>query len=269
LPEQAPPDEAAGRLIYSMLRRTTDNVMRAGRPDFAEDQAANRGAHVVEVVGLVVVYGRTPVLRGVDAVIVEGEAIAVMGPNGAGKSTLLKCLVGAVRPRAGRVRWFGGAITRTACVSRQIGFVGQDFGLYAELTAVENLMFAGRMHGVANVHARAAALLADGEMDVHAHCLTGHLSQGMRQRLAIARALIHDPPLIVLDEPSSHLDVAGRQWLERLFERWRRTGRTVCFAGHDVDQNRRLADRVMRLEAGRVAVIERAAAPSAPWRQSA
>jgi ABC-type multidrug transport system ATPase subunit len=223
----------------------------------------------VEAVGLVAVYGRAQVLRDVNLALAEGESIAVMGPNGAGKSTLLKCLVGAVRPANGRVCWFGETTTRSDYVRRQIGYGGQEFGLYAELTALENLLFAGRMNGVSNIHDRAAALLADGGIETQAHRPAGQLSQGMRQRLAIARALVHEPRLIVLDEPSSYLDAAGRQWLEQLFERWRRTGRTVCFASHDAAQSGSLSDRIIHLDAGRIVAIERGDRPLTKLRRSA
>jgi ABC-type multidrug transport system ATPase subunit len=147
--------------------------------------------------------------------------------------------------------------------------VGQECGLYAELTALENLLFAGRMNGVANVHERAAALLGEAGIESQADRPAGQLSQGVRQRLAIARALVHDPWLIVLDEPSSSLDAAGRQWLERLFERWCRAGRTVCFASHDAAQSRSLADRIIHLDAGRIVAIERGKGPPTTLRRSA
>ena len=241
-----------------MLRKSVNTLMRAWAGDYAANQVlCRRGGYAVEVVGLGAVYERVPVLRDVDLAIAEGESIAVMGPNGAGKSTLLKCLVGAVRPAAGRVCWFGEATTRCNQVRRQIGYVGQESGLYGELTALENLLFAGRMNGIANVRDRAAALLVEGGIESQTHRPAGQLSQGMRQRLAITRVLMHDPQLIILDEPSSNLDAAGRQWLEQLFEKWQRAGRTVCFASHDAAQSRNLAHRIVHLDVGRMVGIER------------
>jgi heme ABC exporter ATP-binding subunit CcmA len=220
------------------------------------------GGNAVEATGLTVVYGRLPVLRDVDLEIAAGESVAVMGPNGAGKSTLLNCLVGAVRPAAGRVRWFGEASARCNFVRRQIGFLGQETGLYDELTATENLLFAGRMYGVSDVHDRVANLLADGNLRPQAHRPVGQLSQGMRQRVAILRALVHEPRLLVLDEPSANLDAQGREWLERLHARWRSAGRAICFASHDAAQCRALADRIVHLDAGRVVAIERCDCPA-------
>jgi heme ABC exporter ATP-binding subunit CcmA len=240
-----------------MLRTFKSMIVRTLATTSAASQLPCANGHAVEAIGLNAVYGRVPVLRNVDLAIAEGESVAVMGPNGAGKSTLLKCLVGAVRPAAGCVRWFGESITRRYQVRRQIGFVGPECGLYAELTALENLLFAGRMYGVTGIHDRAKALLAEAGLELHSDRLAGQLSQGMRQRLAIARALVHEPRLIVLDEPSSALDVASRRWLERLIERLRREGQTVCFATHDAALSRNLADRILRLDAGRLVAIER------------
>jgi ABC-type multidrug transport system ATPase subunit len=239
-----------------MQRRTINTLTKAWVCDHSADYAACRGGQAVEVAGLFALYGRTPALRDVDLAVVEGESIAIMGPNGAGQSTFLKCLVGAVRPTAGSVRWFSKATICCNQVRRQIGFVGQECGLYAELTVRENLLFAARMNGVANVHNRVTSVLAEARIESHAHRLAGQLSQGLRQRLAIARAIVPEPRLIVLDEPSTNLDAAGRQWLERLFQGWRRAGRTVCFASHDAAQSRNLANRLIRLDAGRIAAIE-------------
>jgi ABC-type multidrug transport system ATPase subunit len=253
----------------TMLRRSVNTLMRAWAADRVANQASCSGDYAVKMAGLNAVYGRVPVLRDVDLTIAEGESIAVMGPNGVGKSTLMRCLVGALRPAAGHICWFGEATTRRDYVRRQIGYVGQECGLYAELTVVENLLFAGRMYGVANVHDRAEALLAECGMKSQAHRPAGHLSQGMRQRLAIVRAIMHEPRFIVLDEPSSNLDTAGRQWLDWLFKDWRRAGRTVCFASHDATQSSNLADRIVHLNAGRMVAIERGNDPLITLRRSA
>jgi heme exporter protein A len=215
----------------------------------------------VEASDLTVIYGRQPVLRDVDLEITSGESVAVMGPNGAGKSTLLNCLAGTLRPVAGRIRWFGEASARCSLVRAQIGYVGQELGLYAELTATENLLFAGRMHGIGNVRERVACLLADGNLQRQTHLPVDRLSQGMRQRVAILRALVHEPRLLVLDEPSANLDAQGRKWLERLHRQWRSAGRSVCFASHDADQCRELADRIVHLDAGRIVAIEQCRFP--------
>ena len=217
---------------------------------------SSAGCFAIEAVGVRVDRGGVPVLRDINISIAQGETIAVIGPNGAGKSTLLKCLAGAVRPNGGEVRWFGNSVARSPAVRRRIGFVGHECGMYMELTALENLMFAGRMHNVERPGERAAILLAAAGLEPAAHRSTGKLSQGMQRRLTIARALVHEPQLILLDEPCASLDAGGRHWLDQLFQRWRSTGRIVCFASHDVDQSRRLADRIVWLDAGHIVGVE-------------
>lgn len=207
---------------------------------------------IVEGTGLTVVRGRLAILRDIDLAIRRGETVAVMGANGAGKSTLLKCLAGALRPSSGEIRWFENAASGAVAVRQQIGLVGHETGLYVELTAAENLIFAARMHGLDFPRQRAERLLAELGIGPLADWPVGRLSQGARRRLAIARANVHEPTFIVLDEPYASLDAAGHVWLEQLFRTWRAQQRTVCFASHDVEQSRRLADRVIWLDAGRI-----------------
>lgn len=204
--------------------------------------------------GLAVVYGRLPVLHNVELTIAQGKTILVVGPNGAGKSTLLSCLAGALRPTAGEMRWFGETSPRCRPVRKQIGFVGQEPGVYAELTVMENLLFAGRMYGVAKVHQRVAILLESSNLLRQADRPVGRLSEGMKQRVAILRALVHEPRLAVLDEPTTKLDANGFEWLEWLLDEFRSAGRTVCIASHD-NRCRVWADRTVQLDAGQIVSI--------------
>ena len=213
-------------------------------------------ASVVEAIGITVVRNRVPVLREVVLSVRPGETVALMGPNGAGKSTLLRCLAGAARPDRGTIRWFGNAAGRSMADRRRIGLAGHESGLYFELTALENLIFAARMYGVVRPDNRAKELLAAAGLEPLTNRLVGQLSQGLRQRLAIARAVVHEPQLILLDEPFASLDAQGRDWLEQLFRQWRRAGRTVCFVSHDVRDSRGLADRLVSLDAGRIVEVE-------------
>ncbi len=207
-------------------------------------------------VGLSIVRGRLHILRDVDLAIAKGEAVAIMGPNGAGKSTLLACLAGALRPTCGEVHCFSNPAKQSTVSKCQVGFVGHQTGLYGELTALENLVFAARMHGLDHPRDRAQLSLAEAGLEPAARRPTAQLSQGTRRRLAITCALVHDPPLILLDEPFASLDVDGRKWLEQLFQNWRRQAATVVFASHDEAQSHRLADRIIRLDAGRIVATE-------------
>jgi ABC-type multidrug transport system ATPase subunit len=204
----------------------------------------------------------------INLAIQQGEQLAIMGPNGAGKSTLLRCLAGAARLDSGDVQLFGDSIAQSPEVRRHIGFVGHECGLYSELTAMENLMFAGRMYGVERPAERARQLLQEGGLEWTAHRSVGKLSQGIGRRLAIARALIHEPTLILLDEPFASLDADGRRWLERLFQQWRCERRIVCFANHDIHQSRLLADRIVWLHRGRVVAHERSDSNSTALRSA-
>lgn len=217
---------------------------------------------VVEAIDLTVVRNRVAVLCELNLSISVGEMVALRGSNGAGKSTLLKCLAGALRPNSGEVCWFGNSARCSLADRRRLGFAGHESGLYAELTARENLVFAGRMYGVARTHQRAKELLAVAGLEPFADRLVGRLSQGLRQRLAIARAVVHEPQLILLDEPFASLDARGRDWLERLFHDWRRAGRAVCFASHDSRDSQNLADRFVLLDEGRFVGDEPTHCPS-------
>ena len=218
------------------------------------ESAARRA---VDVTGLTVVRDRLPVLRDIYLSLSQGDAVALRGPNGAGKSTLLGCIAGIVRPEQGDIRWFGNRASSSLAVRRRIGFAAHEPGLYFELTALENLVFAGRMYGVPDAVRHAIELLTDAGLEAAANRMVGQLSQGMRQRLAIIRAVVHEPDLILLDEPFSGLDADGRDWLERRFQTWRAAGRTVCFASHNPRASDDLAERVISLDNGCIVDIER------------
>jgi ABC-type multidrug transport system ATPase subunit len=209
---------------------------------------------LIEVVRLSVVRRRLPILQDVNLTIDEGDVIALMGPNGAGKSTLLNCLAGILRPTDGEIHR-SAKLGKGTNFRRRTGFSSHEIGLYTELTALENLAFAARMHGLAHAGERARQLLdAAGLASISARAPC-QLSQGLRRRLAILRAVVHDPELILLDEPFDSLDTNGTRWLEHQFARWRKANRTVCFASHNVEQCHTLADRIIWLDAGRLAAV--------------
>jgi heme exporter protein A len=195
---------------------------------------------------------RQVILRDVDLTIGAGEMVALLGPNGAGKTTLLQCLAGALCPLAGEVLWFGKTQARSSAARRQVGFLGHESGLYLALTALENLMFAGRMYGVQDVSDRAAALLSAVGLQQCARQRAGCLSRGMRQRLAIARAVIHDPPILLLDEPFTSLDPPGRDWLKSFLSTLRERHRAILLISHDAEETQSWVDRLLCLRAGRV-----------------
>ena len=175
----------------------------------------------------------------------------MIGANGAGKTTLLRCLASIVRPTAGEVRWFGNAVKSTAA-RRLIGMVAHESHLYPHLTLRENLVFAARMCGVSEPAHRANQLLGRTALSSYAELWPTQVSAGIRHRAAIARALVHDPPILLLDEPFSCLDAQGSQWLLEMLLDFRKSGRTICFATHDETKTDRLAERVLELRSGQL-----------------
>jgi heme ABC exporter ATP-binding subunit CcmA len=195
--------------------------------------------------------GRT-VLNAVDLEIAAGESVALVGANGAGKTTLLGCLASVLRPDSGEVRWFGRLVGRDVGLHRLVGMVTHETGLYSYLTLRENLIFAAKMGGIDGAALRADQWLDAAGLTRQANALPTRLSRGMRQRLAVARALIHDPPLLLLDEPFTALDAAGVEWLLALLADQHEHGRTICFVTHERQKIERLAQRVLELREGHI-----------------
>ncbi|MEZ4216337.1 MAG: heme ABC exporter ATP-binding protein CcmA [Myxococcota bacterium] len=198
-------------------------------------------------------FGAFAALRGVDLDLAAGSCLAVLGPNGAGKSTLLRLLAGLARPTRGELELVadGAGATRGAARAH-VGYLGHATLLYAELTAFENLVFAARLCGVADPAARAHALLEAEGLAHAADRRAGDFSRGMSQRLAIARALVHDPRLVLLDEPFTGLDRSAADRLAERLAALRAQGRTCVLVTHELRAASRLADEAIVLLGGRV-----------------
>ena len=210
----------------------------------------------IEARGLARRFGDRIVFEHVDLSVAEGQCVALTGANGAGKTTLLRCLASALRPSEGEVRWFGHAAAADPASRRLIALAAHEGSLYPHLTLRENLVFAARMCDVRRPARRADQWLRGVGLHAYARCLPGQVSKGMRQRLSLARALLHDPQIVLLDEPFSGLDISGTDWLLDLLERLLRRRRTLLFATHDLQITRLLADRVLRLRSKRVDDVE-------------
>lgn len=196
-------------------------------------------------------YGFALALAGVDLEVPHGAALAVLGPNGAGKSTLLRLLAGLTRPSRGSVEIAGRRAQGREARAR-IGLVGHETFLYPELTARENLLFAARLHGVADPAARAERLLAEAGLDGVADRPVRGFSRGMAQRVAVARGLVHDPAVLLLDEPFTGLDRAAAGRLAERLAGLRSGGRTLVLVTHDVAAAARLAGAAIVLARGRI-----------------
>jgi ABC-type multidrug transport system ATPase subunit len=207
--------------------------------------------HPLEAKGLTFRRGRQTVLRGINLVAAPGEIVAVIGGNGVGKSTLVQCLAAALRATSGAVFWFGDAAGGTPATRRLVGFLGHESGLYPALTPWENLLFAANMCGLDSAADRAAEWLCAAGLKGQS-LQSGCLSRGMRQRLAIVRAVIHEPPIVILDEPFANLDPPGRCWLAEFLRGLRDQGRAILVTSHDAEQSRLPTDHVICLVAGRL-----------------
>ena len=218
----------------------------------------------LEAVDVAIARNRSVVLRDIQLAVAPGETVAVLGDNGAGKTTLLLCLAGCLRPSRGQVRWMGAPAGQHVALRRQIGFLGHETGLYSVMTSFENLVFACRMWGLDDPHEHARSFLAAMGLMQLAHTPVCRLSRGMRQRLAIARAVIHDPPILLLDEPFTSLDAAGRNWLAHFLRCRRAEGRALVFTSHDARQCLAVADRLLVLRSGDLEPLDLAQASRTP-----
>jgi heme exporter protein A len=202
-------------------------------------------------------FGSVVALAGLDVDLHGGHSVAILGPNGAGKSTFLKVLAGLVRPTSGSLEVSSRTDGKSRRASRAaaralVGFAGHATMLYPELTARENLIFHGRLQGLSDPHARADALLdAEGLASV-ASRRAGTFSRGIAQRLSIARALVQDPPLVLLDEPFAGLDRRAGDRLSQRLSRMRSEGRALVLVTHDVARAAANADTALVLIAGRI-----------------
>ena len=195
-------------------------------------------------------------LRDVALVLRDGETLAVLGPNGAGKTTLLRVLATLLRPTAGDVSVLGCSLPRESWRARgRIGYLGHEPLLYRDLTGMENLLFAARLQGLGEGAAeRIAELVERVRMSRRADELVRNLSAGMVQRLAVCRAVLHEPELLLLDEPSSHLDPEAAALVEPLLAA--AAGRARVLVTHDIGSGLAEADRVLALRAGGTVAYE-------------
>jgi heme exporter protein A len=203
-------------------------------------------------------FGLRPVLRGVDLEVAPGECLALMGPNGAGKTTLLRILATLSKPTAGLVRVAGLPLPAAAGdVRRRLGVVTHHTLLYSDLTAEENLRFYARLYGLRDAQPRIAAVLEQVGLARRRHDLVRTFSRGMQQRLAIGRALLADPAVMMFDEPYTGLDPHAAAMLDQVLRDARLQGRTVLLTTHDLSRALALADRVAILARGVIAFSAR------------
>jgi len=198
-------------------------------------------------------------LEPLELTVPAGESVLLLGPNGAGKSTLLRLLATLLRPTSGSLRLFGEPpASGEAVLRRRIGFLSHQTFLYDHLTARENLLFYGRLYGLADPGGAAEEAVRAARLDHRGDDPVGTFSRGMQQRLAIARALLHRPDLLLLDEPFTGLDRESSRHLEARLHEEHAAGRTSVIATHDHGRSLGASDRVLLLRSGVVALDRKA-----------
>lgn len=211
---------------------------------------------VLEATDLARRYGPVRAVDGISFSLEEGELLTVLGPNGAGKSTLLGMLGGSLRPHAGEIRFRGEPRDPGATEwRREIGVLSHRTFLYGPLTARENLVFYGKLYHLDRLEEKVEAHLTEVGLGHHADRRVHGFSRGMRQRLALARTLLHEPSLVLLDEPFTGLDVHASGLLRDVLVRLKDGRRTVILVTHNLTEGMSLADRVAIQTAGRFAFL--------------
>ena len=212
------------------------------------------GNVAIEVKGLCKAFGERPVLWDLDLSVGWGEFLVLLGANGVGKTTLLKILSTQARPDGGSVSVAGvGRGRNDGLIRRMIGVVGHGGMLYEDMTCRENLLFYGRMFSLDRPGDRADEVLRWVGLESRGAQRAGTLSHGMHKRLSIARAVLHDPRVLLMDEPEAGLDQQALEQLGRLMERWKSEGRTIVMTTHNLDQGLAWGQRVAILSGGKIA----------------
>lgn len=193
-------------------------------------------------------FGRFSALRAVTAEFSAGKLYAILGDNGAGKTTLLRILAGLAQPTRGTVSLFGTSDLKS--VAARIGYMAHPSMLYDELSALENLVYFAALYGIPRENC--AASIQQVGLDPALARPVGQYSQGMRQRISLARALVHDPEILLLDEPFSNVDVRSAREIAELLGRLRNSGKTVLVVTHQADLLQGLADEEIWMAAGSI-----------------
>lgn len=204
---------------------------------------------IVTITDLIKQFGRFAALRGVTAEFLPGRLYTILGDNGAGKTTLLRILAGLATPSRGVVSILGTKDLRSRCA--QIGYMAHPSLLYDEMSGMENLRYFARLYGISDDQ-RCAAAIASMKLDPALARPVAQYSQGMRQRLSLARAIINDPKILLLDEPFSNVDSRSAREMVGLIRRMRDSGKTIFVVTHQPSMLEGVADEFVLLEDGRI-----------------
>jgi heme exporter protein A len=204
---------------------------------------------LLSVFQLTKTFGAVTAVRNVDLEVYRGDFLAILGPNGAGKTTLLKLVASLTPPTSGSFRF---CMERRGKIRNYIGFVSHQSLLYKDLTGLENLVFFAQLYGVTSPRERALDILEKMGLAVAGHQFVREYSSGMRQRLTLARALIHEPEILLLDEPYNGLDQHGSRVLREILQRLKREGRTILLITHNLLEGLALSSRLLVMNRGQI-----------------
>ncbi|RMD48136.1 MAG: heme ABC exporter ATP-binding protein CcmA [Candidatus Thermofonsia bacterium] len=208
---------------------------------------------MIQISQLIKNYGTNPVLRGLNLHVKEGEFVTLVGPNGAGKSTLLRIVATLLHPTSGDVKVGGWPLPKRAGrVRKHIGMVSHQSLLYGDLTAAENLLFFAKLYNLSNAEARVQTALKSVGLAARQRDPVSTFSRGMTQRLTIARATLHEPDILLMDEPYTGLDQDASQLLDNLLLAEHAKGRTILMITHDLVHGLNICDRAVILAKGKI-----------------
>lgn len=208
---------------------------------------------MIETKGLIKTIGDKMILRGINLSIKKGESVAIVGPNGAGKSTVLKIIAGLTKATSGDIIIDGMDFKKDSYeMKKKIGFLAHNSFLYDHLTPLENLKFFGKLYRVPNVEEKAKQLINEVGLGFFIHDPIRSFSRGMLQRIAIARAIIHDPEILLFDEPHTGLDQEAIKLLNDVILKMKANGSTVIMVTHDFQQAVQTCDRVIIFRNGKI-----------------
>ena len=214
---------------------------------------ADNGEWIVEVTGIEKSFGNMRVLEGIDLKVKRGEFLTIIGPNGAGKTTLLKILSTLMKPSSGEGKIVGFDLKQEEeNLRREIGMLSHYTFLYENLTAYENLKFYGRLYQVKNIEKEIERVIEEVGLENRLHDTVRTFSRGMKQRLSIARSIIHNPSLLLLDEPYTGLDRWSGKKFKDMLKRFHGRGKTIIMTTHNLSFSLELGDRVIILSLGKI-----------------
>jgi heme exporter protein A len=210
------------------------------------------GSHAVHLAGVTRLFGRRRAVDGVDLAVGGGECLALFGPNGAGKTTLLRLIAGLLKPTAGAVTVGGRSLRGDPAARALVGLISHQSMLYGALTARENVEFAARLYGVADARAASQRALERMQIAERADAPVKQLSRGLQQRVSIARSIVHEPGVVLLDEPYTGLDAIGAAALTEMLLGLRAARAALVLVTHNVDEGLAVASQAAVMIGGRI-----------------